>query len=327
VTISLSTITGNVVAHTLTTYGGGINSVGTTSLNNTIVAGNLRGATTRDDVKGTFTSSYSLIGDKRDAMLTDTGGSQIGTSGAPIDAKLGPLANNGGSTLTHSLMTGSPALDAGDPAAVAGQGGVPLYDERGSSFPRVVDFDGAGGARIDIGAVEMAAGPSGPALPGDYNLNHVVDAGDYVLWRKTVNTNVSPVYAGADGDGNGVINGSDYTVWRLHFGNTGAAGEGTAVEVSSDSDKPASAPLALFDIGMASALADHQAIVVARESQVGAMDEAIELLAGVGEAEVGGSSSAVGRDGQIGGLPDEDSPTGDASADAGLVLVGVGASL
>ena len=65
---------------------------------------------------------------------------------------LGPLADNGGPTFTHALLPGSPAIDAGDPAAVAGVGNVPLYDQRGFAFSRVA------GGRIDIGAFEAARG-------------------------------------------------------------------------------------------------------------------------------------------------------------------------
>ena len=124
----------------------------------------------------------------------------IGTTATPIDAKLAAMASNGGQTLTHALLSGSPALEAGNPAAVPGTGGVPQFDQRGTPFSRLVDYDGVGGARIDIGAVEMT--PAAPALIGDYNLNHSVDAADYVLWRKTTGTNVAQPYSGADGDGN-----------------------------------------------------------------------------------------------------------------------------
>jgi hypothetical protein len=149
----------------------------------------------------------------------------IGTTASPVDAKLGALANNGGQTLTHALLSGSPAIEAGV-VAVAGANGIPLFDQRGTPFSRVVNYDNAGGARVDIGAVEMVA--PGPALPGDYNLNQSVDAGDYVLWRKTTGGSVTQAYAGADGDGNTVINEGDYAVWRSYFGSTSGTGEGGA---------------------------------------------------------------------------------------------------
>jgi predicted outer membrane repeat protein len=226
VSIKFSTVTGNVAANVAGSTGGGINSLNTASLDHTIVAGNLRGASTRDDVSGNFNAYYSLIGDKGAASVSDSGGSLIGTTASFIDAKLGLLANNGGLTLTRALLSGSPALDAGDPAAVAGASGVPQFDQRGTPFSRVV------GARVDIGAVEMAAA-TGPALPGDYNLNHSVDAGDYVLWRKTNGSSVSPSYSGADGDGNSTVNSDDYPVWRSHFGNT-SPGSGSAAQALSD---------------------------------------------------------------------------------------------
>ena len=58
------------------------------------------------------------------------------------DPRLAPLANNGGSTPTHALMSDSPAID---------RGSNPLrreYDQRGPGFPRVR------GAFTDIGAFE-----------------------------------------------------------------------------------------------------------------------------------------------------------------------------
>ena len=36
------------------------------------------------------------------------------------DAQLGPLADNGGPTLTHALLPGSPAIDAANDAACSG---------------------------------------------------------------------------------------------------------------------------------------------------------------------------------------------------------------
>lgn len=121
-----------------------------------------------------------------------------------IKPLLGPLADNGGPTLTHALLGGSPAIDAGDPAAAGGN------DQRGTPFLRVFDGDGVNGARVDMGALE--AQPKQPQ--GDYNRNGSVDAADYVLWRKTRSTSGLPAFSGADGSGNGVIGFEDYGVWR-----------------------------------------------------------------------------------------------------------------
>ncbi len=66
-----------------------------------------------------------------------------------IDAILAPLASNGGSTQTHALVAGSPAIDA-IPAESCAQGD-PATDQRGVSRPR--------GAGCDIGAYEFG-GPT-----------------------------------------------------------------------------------------------------------------------------------------------------------------------
>jgi hypothetical protein len=139
-------------------------------------------------------------------------------------------------------LPGSPAIDAGDPAAVAGSGGVPQFDQRGSGFGRVADGDGTGGARIDIGAFEVPTVVTPPGLPGDYNQDNIVDAADYVVWRKTLGTTVAPIYSGADGDGDGAIDQDDYGVWRAHFGQPAGAGSVASVEGPGDGVAAASAP-------------------------------------------------------------------------------------
>ena len=58
-----------------------------------------------------------------------------------VDPKLEPLADNGGITLTHLPRSGSPAVEAGDPAFTGLSD-----DQRGET--RVVD-------RLDMGAVEL----------------------------------------------------------------------------------------------------------------------------------------------------------------------------
>ena len=57
---------------------------------------------------------------------------------------------------------------------------------------------------------------------GDYNKNSVVDAADYVVWRKTLG---SMSVLNADGDGNGTIQQADYDFWKARFGNVVKGGE------------------------------------------------------------------------------------------------------
>jgi hypothetical protein len=68
------------------------------------------------------------------------------------DPLLGPLADNGGPTLTHGLLAGSPAIDAGSLDCPP-----PARDQRG--YGRPVDGDSDDQAICDIGAFEFGAVP------------------------------------------------------------------------------------------------------------------------------------------------------------------------
>ncbi len=115
----------------------------TSSLSSSIIAGNK--ATTLPDFGSSAPVSVSgnnnLVGVAGDGSVTLTGtGNLTGTKTTPLIAMLGPLASNGGPTLTHALLTGSPAIDKGNNSA-----GL-AFDQRGLS--RVF------GAGADIGALE-----------------------------------------------------------------------------------------------------------------------------------------------------------------------------
>jgi predicted outer membrane repeat protein len=140
--------------------GGGLylDSGSMATLENTIVAGNVRGAApggTSSDIEGDVqvasNSSYNLIGDPATAggLVHGTNGNIVGDgSGNPLDINTvldTTLADNGGPTMTHALVAGSPAINAGDPNFAP----PPEFDQRGAPFVRVF------GGRIDIGAFEV----------------------------------------------------------------------------------------------------------------------------------------------------------------------------
>jgi len=109
---------------------------------NTIVANNT--APDSPDIDATFTSEGgNLVGqtEPSDWWLEND---LIGTAEAPVDPKLGPLADNGGPTQTMALLPGSPAVNAGDDALADAVGLT--TDQRG--LPRVA------GSAVDIGAYE-----------------------------------------------------------------------------------------------------------------------------------------------------------------------------
>jgi hypothetical protein len=89
-----------------------------------------------------------LIGDAGTAGGISNGGPNANKVG--IDPMLGPLADNGGSTTTHGLLVGSPAIDAGKNLTddvVDQRGSARTYDD--PLFPNAFEADGT-----DIGAFE-----------------------------------------------------------------------------------------------------------------------------------------------------------------------------
>ncbi len=81
-----------------------------------------------------------------------------------ISAQPGALLDNGGPTPTVALLSGSPAIDAGDPAVGSS---CAATDQRGVARP--IDGDGNGLAVCDMGAYEAP-------VPGDADLSVILTA-------------------------------------------------------------------------------------------------------------------------------------------------------
>jgi hypothetical protein len=86
-----------------------------------------------------------------------------------------------------------------------------LSNNNNSSTPQavlaeVVDHPGG-----DVGSPGFVPGVVVVPLDGDYNGNGIVDAGDYIWWRKNDRTPTG------------------YTTWRTNFGRTGPAASGLEV--------------------------------------------------------------------------------------------------
>ncbi|MGD0196410.1 MAG: choice-of-anchor Q domain-containing protein [Solirubrobacteraceae bacterium] len=92
--------------------------------------------------------------DGNECDLSATAGDLVDSTS--LDGSLGTLAGNGGPTETVALASGSPAIDAGDPAGCTDAAGNALTsDQRGDARPS--------GSRCDIGAFEYQYPPATPA--------------------------------------------------------------------------------------------------------------------------------------------------------------------
>ncbi|MEX2306112.1 MAG: hypothetical protein WD738_00870 [Pirellulales bacterium] len=78
---------------------------------------------------------------------------------------------------------------------------------------------------------DVLANPA-PTLPGDFNLDGTVDAADYVVWRKTDNTQAG------------------YDTWRANFGQTAGSSSALPFAAPLSAAVPEPAPLTLAAVGI-----------------------------------------------------------------------------
>jgi hypothetical protein len=202
--------------------------------------GGLGGGTTPNAMYGDFTNPNEL----GSGGSGSSGGGlvRITASDAVIDGVIranGASTSNGrgaggGIRLDVDTLSGSGTISANGAGAstsvgAGGGGRVAIYYCDTISLPAAnVTANGGNSTPSSLdgqpGTVHIA--PCNDNVQGDYNRNGVVDAADYVTWRKTLGTTGVPAFSGADGDGDGMITQADYVVWTAHFGETVGVGAG-----------------------------------------------------------------------------------------------------
>jgi hypothetical protein len=211
-TLNSSTITNNSTPG----GGGGLESAsGTSTLRNTIVAGNSgpSGADCYTPGSPILSAGYNMVGTTNNCVISP---SATDTKNFDFSSLLlGPLQNNGGPTSTHTLLPGSPAFEA-----IPGCNSAPATDQRGIARPQ--------GVACDIGAVEVGVGTLTIATSGDGSgvITPSVGAHAYVVGASV------PLTATAD-------TGSTFTGWS---GDTDCAGG----VVTMDADKTCTATFRLI---------------------------------------------------------------------------------
>ena len=187
-TVTNSTLSGNSAI-----AGGGVANTGAITLNRTLVSGNT--ASIGPEIANSTTNSAIINADNFNLFghsgVAGVSGFAPGVTdvvpgaGVMLNNILSPLASNGGPTLTHALVTGSPAIDA-SPV----NGDCQATDQRGITRPQ--------GAACDIGAFEFTSvtPPVSSAFCDGVAATIVGTAGNDVL----VGTAARDIIAGLEGD-------------------------------------------------------------------------------------------------------------------------------
>jgi hypothetical protein len=125
--------------------GGGVFvETGAVLLSNSILADNVdRGGEARECAGQVTSVDHNVLGNLGGCSLNPLPSDLI-----DANPRLGLLGDNGGPTLTHAPLPGSPAIDQGSPAAPGSDGACAATDQRGVTRPQL--------AACDAGAVEWS---------------------------------------------------------------------------------------------------------------------------------------------------------------------------
>lgn len=193
-------------------------STGNTARNNILISqSGSRGAIdiSQSSLSG-FTSDYNVV----ISRFTTNGGNSNQTlaqwranTGNDVNSLVATAAQlfvnpTGDGSANYHLLAAAAAINKG------------THQFGANLFPPSIDLDGLPrpvGGLFDIGAYEWRLA----TLLGDYNGDGTVGAADYVVWKNSVDSTVTP-FTGADGDGNGTIGNGDLAIWRANFGTVGS---------------------------------------------------------------------------------------------------------
>jgi glycosidase len=184
-----------------------------------------------------FSSAFDVngdgLGDNRDLFLLGNEMVAAGAGQAVLDAYTQLLLERG--DVNASLSTNEADVES-------------LYASFGTpSWLMDMNVDGA----VDIADVSTMITEIFRTVPGDFNVDGLVNSADYVLLRGGLGTS-GAMYTQGDADFDGDVDETDSAIWRSQFGferqNLLAMGGGSGAAVP----EPAALPLVMFGFGLLS---------------------------------------------------------------------------
>jgi autotransporter-associated beta strand protein len=167
--------------------------------------------------QGSLTNQGGTLAPGATIGSTAIAGNYVQQSGAKLETEIGGLV--AGTSFDALSVTGNAALGGSLDVSLVG-GFTPTPGQKFTVLSAgSVTYNGLALGGSAASAFYMLVGSSSVTLqaagiPGDFNFDGVVDAGDYIVWRK------GPGYLP-----------SYYDLWRAHFGETGGAGNANHVSV------------------------------------------------------------------------------------------------
>lgn len=183
-------------------------------------------------------------------LLNIGGGAPVGTMGISIGS--GGTANISGGTFATAAQTisavsgsklnliGTSFLLNGTPIAGLLYGTSLEIADRGKTLSGIL-VDGSS-VSLDLNSTDPFPNQGDfidPAarltirlvIPGDFNLDGVVNAADYIVWRANLGKQGLAPFTGGDGNGDGLVTSADYSIWKSHFGTHASGGAGANAAV------------------------------------------------------------------------------------------------
>jgi hypothetical protein len=179
--------------------------------------------------------------------------SYSGSIGTLVASPSLPAGSTAETELAYTVLNGTPLLatqSSGDshisvysvanptaPVLLATAAGLAGLSANGNNTGQIawgaatINPDGSAtqnlyGMRTNGGIRAFTFSLPAPSVDGDYNGNGVVDAADYVVWKKNNGLAGGATKAQGDGTGDGNVTSDDYDFWRARFGNPPGSGTG-----------------------------------------------------------------------------------------------------